>query len=287
MRLTPKQTRRPPGGATPGEIWTSEELLRLRAGGYRPDAWVGFLRAARERAADTGAGRPELRAQLDVGVVAWLALAAASRRVPVARLVPAVAPASELAWAGSVWLMLRWHLGMVEGPAGEHRRRLSAADAASVARVWLAPRLLRVGAQRRAFLALIALAAATDVLDGALARRSGPTRLGRDLDRIADACVWSAAGLAARREGWLGRQAVAALCARYGAGLAFALARYFVAGEQPAGGTSPAARALGSASVVALAATAVDRSGRASQALAGLSLAALGASTASELAARG
>ena len=51
---------------------------------------------------------------------------------------------------------------------------------------------------------ICALALASDGLDGALARRSGPTRLGRDLEGLADAAFAAAALRGAVRHGWLG-----------------------------------------------------------------------------------
>ena len=46
-------------------------------------------------------------------------------------------------------------------------------------------------------------AAATDTLDGPAARRAGPTRAGRDLEGLVDACFAVAALRGARRRGWL------------------------------------------------------------------------------------
>jgi phosphatidylglycerophosphate synthase len=179
--------------------------------------------------------------------------------------------------------MLRWHLGMVEGPAGERREFLSAADAASLARVWIAPRLARADRDRRAFVALVTLCAAGDVLDGALARRAGTTRLGRELDRLADACAGAAACVAARRAGWIDRPALVAVAARYGAGFGYALWRYFTACERPAGEPGALARTLGGFSLVGLAAARGGRRRGASRAVAALSLAALAAGATREL----
>lgn len=271
-----------PGRPTPGERWTRDALARLRAGGFRPRAWVSFLAQSRERAAQTRHDRPRLSAQVDRWGAAWVALAALGRLAPVARTLPRVPPARELAWAGSWWAMMRWHLGMVEGPAGETRHALSAADAASTFRLWLAPRLLRVDRDEDVFAVLLMLAGASDVLDGALARSSGPSRLGRDLDRFADACAWTAAGLAARRAGWISRPATAAVAGRYPAGLGYALWRYLAHGVRPGSTATVAARALGSCSIAALLAAARVKRPAASRAVAALSLGALAAGAAGE-----
>jgi phosphatidylglycerophosphate synthase len=84
-------------------------------------------------------------------------------------------------WWLSVAAMLDWHLGMVEGPAGEGRQDLSSADALTLTRLWMVP-LLASAQEQLAFTSLIAIAGLTDTLDGPLARRLGPTRLGRDLE---------------------------------------------------------------------------------------------------------
>jgi len=70
---------------------------------------------------------------------------------------------------------------------------------------------------------VIALGGATDWLDGTLARRSGRTRLGRDLDTTADIAFFSAAAIAAHRAGRLTRLGAWAIGARHAAGLALSL----------------------------------------------------------------
>ena len=268
---------------TGGEQWTREALAALRGDGYRPRAWAEFLAASLERAAETRAARPALAAQVDRWLATWLALAFLTRLGPRSSVFPPVPAGRELAWAAGVRSMLRWHLGMVEGVAGERRERLSAADAASLARVWVAPRLGRTDRDPSAFVALVALCAAGDALDGALARSVGTTRLGRELDRLADACAGTAACAAARRAGWIDRPAFVAVAARYGAGFGYAVWCYFTACERPAGEPGALARILGGSSLVGLAAAAAGRRRLASRAVASLSLAALAAGAAREL----
>jgi phosphatidylglycerophosphate synthase len=129
--------------------------------------------------------------------------------------------------------MLRWHLGMVEGPDGERRERLSPADALTLARLWLVPRVWSAAGNRRAFALLLALGCASDVADGRLAARSGATRLGRDLDTAADTCFFSLATVAAQRSGWLDRRAAGALLLRYALGAAHTAAHYLTRGVPP------------------------------------------------------
>jgi phosphatidylglycerophosphate synthase len=87
---------------------------------------------------------------------------------------------------------------------------------------------------------LMATAALTDALDGRLARRSGATRLGRDLDTIADVLIKLAAARAARRAGWLAAASAHVLVACQGAGVALATASYFGTGRRRAAVTSEA-----------------------------------------------
>jgi CDP-diacylglycerol--glycerol-3-phosphate 3-phosphatidyltransferase len=62
--------------------------------------------------------------------------------------------------------------------------------------------------------ALFVLAAATDFLDGKLARRSGPTRLGRILDPVADRLMLSSVAVVLAVRGLLPAWAVAILVGR-------------------------------------------------------------------------
>ena len=89
--------------------------------------------------------------------------------------------------------MLDWHLGMVETEDGR-ARALGAADALTLGRVWLAPVALASPTPL-----VCAAGFATDALDGPLARAAEPTRAGRDLEGLADACFatalwWACAG---------------------------------------------------------------------------------------------
>jgi len=150
-------------------------------------------------------------------------------------------------WWLATSAMLDWHLGMVEGPAGEERERLTAADALTLLRLWSVPLLAAQGdppTSRPAYTALIASAAATDALDGPLARRIAATRLGSDLDKAADALTIAAASRAARRAGWLSASTARLLTARSVLPVAAVAATYFRTSQRPPIDTFGATRPL-------------------------------------------
>jgi phosphatidylglycerophosphate synthase len=152
---------------TEGEQWSRDLLDRLRDRKFSPPAWRDFLADAFERSRLIRTRRPGVTRQ--------------SRRWGAAGLAAAVpfGPRAAGLWA-LWWALLDWHLGMLETPGGEPRP-LRAQDALTLARLWAAP-----VARRHPEPWLVATALASDVADGALARRSGPTRLGRDFDSTAD-----------------------------------------------------------------------------------------------------
>jgi phosphatidylglycerophosphate synthase len=221
---------------TDGEHWAGEQLLALRSAAFRPSAWVRFVAASLDRARSTRCARPALARQsrrwAAGGLLAALAAAGALRCAGAG----APRPGRLVAWWLAIAAMLDWHLGMVEGPAGEPRDRLRAADAVALARVGLVPLVAALGRGSRrdaaAFSGLVAVGALTDALDGALARRSGATRLGRDLDTSADVLLKIAAARAARRAGWLTATSTHALIACQSAGVALATASYFATGRR-------------------------------------------------------
>jgi phosphatidylglycerophosphate synthase len=79
---------------------------------------------------------------------------------------------------------------------------------------------------------LLVLAAATDVIDGSLARNKGSTRLGRDIDAATDALVGLAAVRAAGRAGWLTPGAARLALARYALPVAAVTVSYFRTGRR-------------------------------------------------------
>src|SRR3712207_8606053 len=86
-------------------------------------------------------------------------------------------------------------------PLGD--RVFTVPNALSLSRLFMVPVVVALLLTRADGLAaaFFVLAAATDFLDGRLARRAGPTRLGRILDPVADRLMLSsvAVGLATRR----------------------------------------------------------------------------------------
>jgi phosphatidylglycerophosphate synthase len=154
-------------GPTEGELWARELLDRLRARRFGARAWRDLLAESLRRSRIDRARRPAAVRQ--------------SRRWGAAGLV-AAAPFGPrpAAWWAAWWALVDWHVGMLETPGGEPRP-LRAADALTLARLWAAPVV-----RRHPRPALVAAALLTDLADGALARRSGTTRLGRDLDSTAD-----------------------------------------------------------------------------------------------------
>jgi len=206
---------------TDGERWAREELERLR---FTPASVGRFLLASRRRSAEIRRARPEpaRRARIWMAVGGVLYVVAGRPR--------------GLAWWAATAAMLDWHLGMFETEDGRPRN-LGAADALTLARAWLVPVALDAPTP------LVCLAAAaTDTLDGPAARRAGPTRAGRDLEGLVDACFAAAALRGARRRGWLGHWPVAGELVRIGAGFAFALAVWFGRAQPPPAALLHAAR---------------------------------------------
>ncbi|MEA2422389.1 MAG: hypothetical protein QOF55_1488 [Thermoleophilaceae bacterium] len=149
------------------------------------------------------------------------------------------------------WALVDWHLGMVE-TAGGRERPLAAADALTLARLWAAPVV-----RRRPEPWLVALGMATDLVDGALARRAGPTRLGRDFDSTADTVFIDAALRGAAERHGLDPRLLALERARLLVGTAVTLGSYF-GGSSPA----PAQHNRGPAAMLASAGALLAESGR-------------------------
>lgn len=204
---------------TEGERWSREQLAALLAGRFSPPAIGQFLLASQRRADAVRAARPELGRQawtwMAVGGGSWLGLAAVGVEPFRCRW------RSGLAWWAATAVMLDWHLGMAETLDGRPRP-LGGADALTLLRAWLVPVALEDPTP-----AVCALAAVTDVLDGRLARASEPTRIGRDLEGLVDACFAAAALRAALRRGLVAPAVVGAELARLAAGFGYALYVYF------------------------------------------------------------
>jgi cardiolipin synthase len=103
-------------------------------------------------------------------------------------------------------------------------------NALSLSRIFLVPVVvaLLLGRADALGAAFFVLAAATDFLDGRLARRAGPTRLGRILDPVADRLMLSSVAVVLAVRGLLPAWAVAILVGRD----LLALAGNFVVGTK-------------------------------------------------------
>ncbi|MDX6680381.1 MAG: hypothetical protein QOG94_420 [Solirubrobacteraceae bacterium] len=162
-----------------------------------------------------------MRRWIGFGAGVWAALALA-RREPFRRRAGAFA-----AWWALTWLMLDWHIGMLETADGR-ARNLGPADACTLVRVWLVPAAADAPAPWMCALALLG-----DGLDGRLARAGEPTRLGRDLEGLADWAFSVAALRGALAQGWIGRAAATGELVRLGAGLGYALVMYLGTASAP------------------------------------------------------
>lgn len=236
---------------TEGERWACGELARLRATRFAPAAVGRFLVASQRRADEVRRTRPALARQArgwsGAGAAAWIGLGAAGVE-PFRRR-----RAAGLAWWAACAVMLDWHLGMVETPDGAPRR-LSGADAGTLSRAWLVP----VVWDDPRPLAVVA-GALSDAMDGVLARRGEPTRIGRELEGLVDACFAVAALAGARRRGRLGTAAVLAEAGRQLLGFAYALWAYFARLGAPDPRWTRTARALTPVRAAGLLAAGLDR----------------------------
>ena len=199
---------------TEGERWASAELTALRLSRYSLPAWVRFLAESFKRAGATRRARGQLARQ----AVRWSAASALTisvlRRTVAGRMGRPLSIRGLAAWWLALVLMLDWHLGMVEGIDGQPREKLSFADALTLSRAAAAPFAASAPPDTALYLSLLAFASVTDLLDGRLARRRGPTRFGRDFDTLADLAFRAAALRGARRAGWLSPGPIRVLAAR-------------------------------------------------------------------------
>src|SRR3954447_9796630 len=199
---------------TEGEQWSRDLLDRLRAERFSADAWRRFLADAFLRARVVRARRPGLVRQ--------------SRRWGAAGLVAAAPFGGRPAASWALWwAMVDWHLGMVETRDGVERS-LGLADALTLGRLWAAPIVRRHPSPW-----LVGAGMASDLADGVLARRAGPTRLGRDLDSTADTLFLDAALRGAVEHDGLAPRVLALERARLLVATAVTLRSYF-GGSHPA-----------------------------------------------------
>ncbi len=218
---------------TEGERWAAEALTTLREAGFAPAAVATFLGASLQRAHDTRAAQPELRRQSRKWIVAILLGTLVVREAAVGRGAPAPSRTAAIGWGCALALMLDWHLGMVEGLDGESRGALIGADALTLTRAALAPMVAAAPPHVTWFSALLLVAALTDLLDGQLARRSQPSRFGRDFDSLADSAFRMAAIRGAHRERWIDKSAYRAFIGRQALLAALATTHWFGRSQRP------------------------------------------------------
>ena len=152
-----------PGAA--GSRAATDGLLRgLKAGGWGPASWGRFLMATTVRSAEQAAAHPRAAAELTAlhGALAAVAFRRGARW-----------------WVTTSWVLAVTHLGML-GP----RRSIGIASVVTIVRANL-PAVVGY----RPWLG--AAAAATDKVDGIVARRVGPTFFGHYADALADAAFWA------------------------------------------------------------------------------------------------
>lgn len=148
----------------PSRASANELLAGLRAGRWRPGAWARFAARSARRSAQQAARHPRALAEVTVlhGMLALLAGRAGRRRV------------------AASWVMAATHLGLLDT-----RRSLGAANVITLLRA----NLPAIGGPVRW---LPALALASDLADGRIARRAGAvTAFGTHADSLADAAFWT------------------------------------------------------------------------------------------------
>lgn len=277
MRCSVRDVPGATGELTEGERWAREQLAALLARRFSPPAIGAFLLDSQRRTNSERAARPETSARMRrwmlLGSAAYVGHslvarpgAAALRERFVQREEPRTLRVASpprlptpphltvaLAWWGATWVMLDWHIGMLETEDGR-ARNLGPADAVTLARAWLVPFVAQ-----RPDPALVFAAWASDGLDGRLARATEPTRLGRDLEGLVDACFAAAALRGARRTDTLPAWALAGELARLGGGFAYALWLYFGRADAPNPVVTKAARRTTPLRVAGLAAAGTGR----------------------------
>ncbi|MGH3159780.1 MAG: CDP-alcohol phosphatidyltransferase family protein [Streptosporangiaceae bacterium] len=155
----------PVSGDVGSRAATDALLGILRAGRWSPRAVACFFASAAGRSVRQAARRPRALAQITALHGAVLTLAGGQRR----------------GWVAASWTLSVLHLGMLED-----RDRLSVADALTLLRGNLPA--LAAGSGRWAGVVAIA----SDLADGALARRQGTvSRFGDYADSLADAAFWT------------------------------------------------------------------------------------------------
>jgi phosphatidylglycerophosphate synthase len=216
--------------------FVDEVLGALKSGGYRARAWRRFAAALWHRSAANVAARPDLGRELWLVALGGLVPAVL---VGLAMSAEGVSLALALAVPVAAWLLLcgwvRVELGLVRHPITDSPSpAIGPANVMSLYRGWAAAPLVLLGLSldHPTVLAIVlgVTAAATDLVDGAVAVRLGQeSRLGRLLDPILDSFLFSAIAFALSRWGLLPWWVAVLVAVRYFAvvvgGLVLLLAR--------------------------------------------------------------
>ena len=259
-----------PHPARPEEIadFALDLLAELRASSYRPAGWLRFLGSSWRQSRRTARANPQLVASW-AGVTVALGLSEAAVLTLEAlldepRAALRAAPGTAL-FLVAAQLDAYVHLSMNQPQRGDPLYTdLGAPTALTLARraasgLLLGHLLGGKPANRLLALTLLLVSLATDVGDGALARRTGRvTRLGAYLDGIADFefALALTLTLAARR--LLPRWLVVILLGRWIVPFAFVLARYFGWVSRVRIGSTSAGKVVGGAQFLTLGAALLD-----------------------------
>lgn len=231
-------------GSADGPSFTVGALERLRAGHFRPQAWVDLIAASWQQARATASAQPRLTHSwrwlaggLSLATALMVATTTQRHGATVAARMGTILSMATVAQAGDIYV----HLGM-HRPAGSrpwpHYPRLGLANWLTATRGWVASwmwaRLLASPPLDDGELLLaLTLITATDIADGRVARAWHATSaLGRYLDGAADVLVWSALTLTQVRRQQIPAWLASIFAVRWCVPIALGFGRTF-AGAQP------------------------------------------------------
>lgn len=202
-------------------MFVEEYLIELRRERYTPAAFVRYVKRSSAQARLHAYRNPDgVRSVVTNGISFFILFLALS--LVVARFLDG-ALAYRLvifqgAWIaiGTTWMLL--HLGLLRGADGKPLRRIGVPNQLSFFRLLMIPTIYLFIVDGHLGLALGAyfLAGLSDILDGYIARRYGPTsRLGLVLDPIVDVGYVISIFAALHRIGWLPTWLMAIVVLRY------------------------------------------------------------------------
>ena len=202
-------------------MFKRELIAELKAAGYRPRAWAVYVRRHFDAALGLIAERPgPVRSIVAHGIALFILFFVASLALG---LTHGLDLGRRFFLAGALWtgVLCGWvlaHLGLLTDLAGRPLFRLGWPNALSLLRGATVPAMLVLADAGAHGLAVVVLAigAATDVLDGYVARRIGPlSRLGVIMDAVVDITWYTAAFVAFTRAGLLPRWILGLVMTRY------------------------------------------------------------------------